>query len=272
MDSLVPPVGRIEIELTSACQLHCRCCPLTFEKEYRGQHLAFEDFLLILERVRSAMTPKTYFSLNGFGEFFIYPHYKQVSAELLGRGFPITFHSNGLDLDVEYLAGLEANSPEDDPISVTVKCGNPYREEEAVDNVIELMMARPRSRISVRSLYGENARLREASARIGFEYEQIVVDNWAGYFEFSPDNPPHLGCERFFPNAQVFISVRGDVSVCCKDFGAQRGRLGSLYEQTLAEILHGPLYREWLNDALGHNLMQRDLCKGCFRAAWTEGV
>jgi len=272
MSYSVPPVGRIEVELTSACQLFCKYCPLTVEQDYRGHHLAFDRFIAILEQVESATVRDTYFSLNGFGEFFIYPYYKNVTDELARRRRSFTFHTNGIDMDVDYLSDLVSDSPDDDPITVTVKCGRVYREEEAVENCIELIAKRPKSKIQFQSLYGRNERLVKACEEAGIEATQIIVDNWAGYFEFSPSNLPDLGCERFFPSSQISITVMGEVSVCCKDFRAERGRLGNIYTNTLLDIIHGSEYQEWLESAVAHRLEDRALCKGCFRAWYTEGV
>jgi len=265
-------IKRIEIELTTRCNLQCACCPLTYEKSYRDQDMALSRFIDLMRQLQPALHNHTYISLNGFGEFFEYPYYREVGAWLMEHKIAFTFCSNGVVMDHDFFCTVDCNAPVDDPITITVKKGKNYSTETAIESCKRLIRMNHRNRVAFQILYGDDAEFRAFCITHGYALTKIVTDNWAGYFRFHPKSAPRYGCDRFFPHPQFTINVTGDVSVCCKDFAARKGWVGNVFTTDLAAIMQSESYQSWLRDARKHRLRERALCQGCFRSGFTEGV
>src|SRR4030066_1698525 len=197
MKSIYPrPVRDIhQIELTTRCNLKCKCCPHYPELPRPKEDMTWETFEASLELVDFYVRQgtQTELSLTGIGESLLHPRFVEMVAACrtaIGPLRQLTITTNGLLLDDALCAALVPFRP-----SVFVSLHRPEKAAFAID-------AAKRHGI----LAGRNTAFADSSF------------DWAGYQKnWTPiRSAPRTPCE-YLRSGWAVILVDGRVTTCCLD-------------------------------------------------------
>jgi MoaA/NifB/PqqE/SkfB family radical SAM enzyme len=280
--------SEVRIENTNHCGYDCFFCPRDKLSRDRG-FMPLEDFELVLDRVGSHEGDV---DLHGFGEPLLDRRLRDKVALVRERwpaARPRIFSTVGVKVGEGYFEDLVAAGLRRIEISFYGFDRETYRLVHLVDrfdlarrNLIEVCRVRraspQRLTVVVRAFPshptikqpgGSGGRIREFRAwldGLGVDvfYERALHNYGDGrdYNTFG-EGPP---CSVAWGYRRRVLQVTWDLDVipCCFDSNATV-KLGNLRQQSLAEILHGEVYRRFIRSHLEDRLEDYPVCLRCER-------
>lgn len=279
---------QVRIENTSHCGHHCFFCPREQLTRARG-FMSVEDFGLVLERVG---THEGRVDLHGFGEPLLdaeLPRKLTLLRRRWPRAVPTLYSTLGVHVPPERLhalveaglAHLELSFYGTDARSYALAHGV-NRFDVARANLEALLRIRHELgsplRVVVRAFPSHDQvpqpgttpeavqALHEWMRSIGVELvRERALHNYGGGRDYNPPDQKSA-CSIIWGLRYRILQVTWDLHVlpCCFDFNAEV-RLGSLREQTLAEIFDSPMYRRFYQAHARNELGDYPICQACER-------
>ena len=274
---------RIDIETCRQCNARCQFCPQSVSPKSRGV-MPMDLFSLILSRLEGA-TPE-WVAFNHYGEPLVDPFFRQRLELLRERNFQLGLFTNGIllkDALIEFLAeggvykivfnfpSLEMSEwrrlmqmPEQSywkarraiENSLTTCTNLPQGIAISVNGVTETQPARVQAIKEHFSTFGNvQVRSEYSNSRAGaIENELVQISSRSAWRHYG-------GCDRIARH--LHISSEGKVFLCCQDYD-QNVVLGDLTQESVSEIMSGPLARQLRAEMFGLAPMQSGrICLNC---------
>lgn len=294
------PVGRLQLEVTTGCNLGCAGCQRTIAmeaKRWRNSHMPIERYRAVIANAPRARL----LVLQGIGEPTLHPKIDEMVdiARASGRFDLISFNTNALVRDTAFYRDLAARGLSH--VSVSVDSLDPALAEElragtdvgrlksAIRDLVRLFPGLTISTVlSRRNLAGYRALVDEVAA-LGprfFEVQPLIsytaasdpvcLDQddtararavLAGIRQARPDLTvipaaalTPSGARCRRPFRAVYVTVEGYLTPCCTTNDVDLFGRTSLAEMSFAEAWSRPAVARWLS---GFFDADADICRGC---------
>lgn len=243
MQPLFP--SRVEIELSSACNLRCTYCPRQYLPPL-GEYLDMALWKKILTEL--IPHPETILTLHRRGESLLHPHLSEIMDDVAGRFAEVQLATNGTLLTEEKYAPLvrgltflsfSLDTP--DRFNATRRGADYSTVEHNILAFLQYNEGRVRTQVSM--VRTEDATDEQCQGFIDLWKKR--VDRVRVYEEHSTDGvfgamrqrrSPRQPCTM--PFYEILAYADGTVGRCNHDWDGPR--LGDLKTQSIAEIWHGP--------------------------------
>lgn len=274
---------RVDIETCRQCNARCQFCPQSVSPKSRGV-MPMDLFSLILSRL--AGTTPEWVAFNHYGEPLVDPFFRERVELLRERKLQLGLYTNGVllkDALVDFLAEggvykIVFNFPSLDPAewcelmqmreqsywkarraieySLTTCSNLPQGIGISVNGVTETQPARVNAIKEHFSTFGRvQVRSEFSNSRAGaIQNELVQITSRTAWRQYG-------GCDRIARH--LHISSEGKVFLCCQDYD-QNVILGDLTQESVSEIMTGPLARQLRAEMFGLAPMQSGrICLNC---------
>lgn len=260
-----PP--RVEIELSSACNLRCTYCPRQYLPPL-GHYLDMTLWKKLL--VELTPHPGTLLTLHRRGESLLHPHFAEIMRDVAGRFAEVQLATNGTLLTEEKYAPLvqgltflsfSLDTPE--RFNATRK-GADYA---LVERHILAFLAYNRGRVRTQVSMVRTDDVTDEPCQRFINLWQHKVDRVRVYEEHSRDGvfgamrqrrSPRLSCTM--PFYEILIYADGSVGRCNHDWDGPR--LGDVNTQSIADIWQGPQLESLRQQHQSLDITD-PVCQGC---------
>lgn len=260
-----PP--RVEIELSSACNLHCTYCPRQYLPPM-GQYLDMSLWRKLINEL--SHHPDTILTLHRRGESLLHPQLASIMDDVAGRFAQVQLATNAtllteekFDPLVRGLTFLSFSLDIPERFNATRRGAN-YAEVES--NILRFL-AYNQGRVRTQASMVRTDAVAEAQCQVFIDLWQNRVDRVRVYEEHSKGGvfgamqqrrTPRQPCTM--PFYEILIYADGSVGRCNHDWNGPR--LGDLNTQSIAEIWNGPELESLRRQH--HSLDITDpVCRGC---------
>lgn len=259
--------SRVEIELSSACNLHCTYCPRQYLPPL-GQYLD----MTLWEKLLAELTlhPDTILTLHRRGESLLHPQLEAIMDGVAGRFAEVQLATNGTLLTEEKYASLvrgltflsfSLDTPE--RFNATRRGADYAAVERNILGFLEYNKGQVRTQVSM--VRTDDVLDEQYQAFI--DIWQPRVDRVRVYEEHSRDGVFGAMRERRSPRQpctmpfyEILVYADGSVGRCNHDWDGPR--LGDLNTHNIASIWHGPQLTELRRQHQSLNITD-PVCKGC---------
>jgi len=249
-------LAKIHIETTSRCDKNCKFCGHQDPSINKTLEYGDMDFVL-LESIRKQLPRGLAVAFHRDGEPLVYPRLGDALALFTGMIRSIT--TNGKKL-VEKHDQIIDNC---EMLCVSAFRGDPDGPEQ-LDVLAQFLSIKGRFRPQVLvKMVGDGDTSKYE--KLGVRIIRRLIHDPSGNSHYAHHNPtvPEIGiCLDFLHHPSV--DWKGNLFICNRLDGADRGILGNLNDSTLDELWNGPLRRRWLAaHVVGHRDLSSPLCANC---------
>jgi radical SAM protein with 4Fe4S-binding SPASM domain len=280
------PLGQINIDTASRCNLKCIMCPLWSEQRKQDIHGGLMDFELF-ERILDIMSreaPHATVSLTPRGELFCHPRAMDICRAVRAAKYPLCFITNATLLNEEKIRELFEIGTREVRISIDGATRDTYaaiRSRDKLYEVIEAILCfnkynaarEPHDRITIiLNFVLQDTNAAEAVAFLRYWaplVHRVCLLKW-GTDKDSPHSsavlnkkfpaPARYPC--LYPWMHMHIDVEGNVYPCCAD-GFVTMNMGNLATQSLKSIWLGEKYMKLRKALLEGDFSEHPTCAKC---------
>ncbi len=272
--------GRITLELTNACNLHCSMCP---SRLGAGGDKGMMDPALFRRVVDEAAQSGGAALVPFFrGESLLHPDLVSLLAYAKKRGLgPLQLVTNGLRLNEEMSRRLLATGLDFISFSLdTLRPGEYERIRQGSDFL--RVMANVLGFVEMRNAGGYATEIQVSATRVKHNRDSLEefvafwrhkVDRTRIYYEHSADgHPGSLDCPEVpqgmarrpchKPFSDLVVYYDGRLALCNHDW-QRDGGLGSLQDQSVAQAWRSAAYRELRRQHLRPQELSDPTCRHC---------
>jgi len=264
LDEPIPFPRMIDIEVTNACNMECRMCPVGTGKMKRKTGFMRPDvFLKIHEEIEKHKTPVRFIR---WGEPTLHPNMGWMIILCAEAGIKIHLNTNGLqDCSWEYI----------DSIKFSLQGLNPkdyckWRGRDAFYTVLrnaQRRMVDGNSYVIIGTTY-------DRATATEIQYFKNIAEECSDEVNIGKTMlPPYEGltpnrdCHEVFN--KLSINWDGTVSACCRDYDNMM-IVGDVRKNTLQEIWQGAEMESW-RERIRNGDYSHPLCKDCYIYTEMEG-
>jgi MoaA/NifB/PqqE/SkfB family radical SAM enzyme len=278
--------SEVRIENTNRCGYKCFFCPRDQHTRPQG-FMPIDDLALVLDRIG---THRGRVDLHGFGEPLLdreLPAKVALVRERWPESEPRVYSTLGVRVSREALERLVANGLRQLEVSFYGFDAETYRRVHAINGfdmakrnlevLCELHQAHPEFEVVVRAFPThpevkapdspeKTAAFQLWLADLGVaNVRERALHNYGNGREYNAVEAG-IPCSVAWGFRRRVLQVTWDLFAipCCFDFNASV-KLGNLRQQSLEEILRGPLYERFIDDHLANRLEDYPVCQGCER-------
>ena len=282
---------RILIDPCDICNLKCKYCFQSYDKEFKGNMMKESLFLLIIEQLKEFKSPINVIHLYGLGEPMLNPNLPQFVRKLkeneVAKEIAIT--SNGTQLKEIYSeqlieAGLDRlsislNGIKDEHFrkftGKNIEFNKIYRQIKYFYHIRKQCYLH----IKINGDYFSKEEqdyfvklFRDYSDTLNIDH---IVNVWSGIKIIDKNNQTMYGGKKEWEKREVednilcpqmfyelLIHSDGSVSPCCVDYKYRNNNLGNVRSISLKEIWNGEQLSQMRKDALEGKLSY-DICRTC---------
>jgi radical SAM protein with 4Fe4S-binding SPASM domain len=280
------PIGLINIDVSSRCNLKCVMCPLWSEQRTQSIHGGFMDFALFETLLGKVMrgAPKASISLTPRGELFCHPRAMDICRAVRKTQYPLSFITNATLLTDEIIRELFTLETREIRVSVDAATPETYTAVRGSDKLHRVFHAiqtlsrmnaerPPETRINViLNFVLQDLNAHEAEPflqfwapfvnRVAFLKWQTDVNSPLDSKAINKGFPAPARYPCISPWLHTYVDFEGNVYPCCAD-GFVTMDMGNLKEQPLKDIWLGEPYMELRRALLKGDFSQHPTCARC---------
>lgn len=246
---------RIEIELSSTCNLRCTYCPRHFVEGLRG-YISFALFERLIDEIEPY--PETILVMHRRGESLLHPDFIEIMDYMRGKFQTVQLATNATLLDREkalaIIESISFLSFSIDTPDVFEKTRIPAKYEKVESNIMQFLRLNSQhgNKVKTQVSLVQTADTPREAPGLFKEYWRGKVDRIRIYAEHSSDG--HFGSlkskrsERkpcVMPFYEMLIYCDGKTGRCNHDWDGEP--IGDISKERISDIWHDTIYQDLRN-------------------------